>query len=75
MGQHQQEIVAGSALKRIILVLAMAAVMAAMVVATSAPAFASVSGRNCTSTIHTQFSGSDIPGALKELCGAGQVRR
>jgi hypothetical protein len=75
MGQ-QQEIVAGNALvRRIILVLAVAAVMAAMVTSTAAPAFASVSGRNCTSNIHTIYSGSDIADALKEVCGAGHERR
>jgi len=40
LGQHQQEIVAGSALRRIILVLAVAALMAMMVAAMAAPAFA-----------------------------------
>jgi hypothetical protein len=41
MGQHQQEIVAGSsALRRIILVLTVAALMAAMMAASAMPAFA-----------------------------------
>jgi hypothetical protein len=40
MGQHQQEIVAGGALKRILLVLSVAALMAIMMVAMAAPAFA-----------------------------------
>ena len=40
MGQHQQEIVAGNALRRIVVVLVVAALMAAMAVATAGPAFA-----------------------------------
>jgi hypothetical protein len=41
MGQ-QQETVAGSALRRMIMTLAVALVMAAMVLATTAPAFAKI---------------------------------
>ena len=40
MGQHQQEIVAGGALKRILLVLSVAALMAGVMSVMAAPAFA-----------------------------------
>jgi hypothetical protein len=46
----QQEIVAGSALRRLVLVLAVAAVMAAMMVAMASPAFAS-GKKNCETGI------------------------
>lgn len=42
----QQEIVTGSAVRRMILVLVVAALMAAMVAATAAPAFAAKGGVN-----------------------------
>ena len=44
----QQEIVAGSAVRRFILVLVVAAVMAAMMVAMASPAFASKTAEGCT---------------------------
>jgi hypothetical protein len=40
MGQHQQEIVTGSALRRMLLVFTVAAVMAAMLAMSAVPAFA-----------------------------------
>jgi hypothetical protein len=59
MGQHQQEIVAGSAaLRRMILVLTVAALMVAMMVASAMPAFAAPKTiYNCFSTV----SGVPIP--------------
>jgi len=45
MGQHQQEIVAGGALKRILLVLSVAALMAVVMSVMAAPAFAIFLGK------------------------------
>jgi hypothetical protein len=62
----------GDALKRMILLLAVAAVIAAMVVATAAPADARVGGRTCVSIvakgIHT---GDREPSDVRTICGAG----
>jgi hypothetical protein len=63
MGQHQQEIVAGGALKRILLVLSVAALMAIMMVAMAAPAFAAP---NTTFNCALKVSGDPVAEGLSK---------
>ena len=74
----QQQTVAGSALRRILLVLAVAALMSAMLVAMAAPAFAKfnfnphfgggVGGESGTG-VDTGVSGQSVPGKGGQGCG------
>jgi hypothetical protein len=63
MGQHQQQIVAGSALRRLVLVLSVAAVMAALLAASVRPAFAAP---NTTYTCFDAASGNQVAAGLSK---------
>ncbi len=62
MGQ-QQETVAGNALRRMILVLSVAALMAVMMVAMAAPAFA-LPRNGCSKGAHPDYSHGVFNGCL-----------
>jgi hypothetical protein len=77
MGQRETMGVTGGTLRRMILLLAVAAVIAAMVAATAAPAFAGnrVDGRECVRNVAKDVSGPfATPDTLKEICRVGPPR-
>jgi len=67
----QQQTVAGSALRRMILVLAVAALMAAMMAVSAMPAFAAGQGTGLCVKNNIAKSGDkqDTPSYLKKFCG------